>query len=65
VTHVPKEKEESRMIKRVQPNAVPESDAPFSPIVLDDRYAYLAGLVAADWNKFGRGRLDWYSSDWC
>ena len=36
------------MIKRVQPNAVPESDAPFSQIVLDDCYAYLAGLVAAD-----------------
>jgi len=36
------------MIKRVQPNTVPESDAPFSQIVLDDRYAYLAGLVAAD-----------------
>ena len=36
------------MIKRVQSNTVPESDAPFSQIVLDDRYAYLAGLVAAD-----------------
>ena len=36
------------MIKRVQPNTVPESDAPFSQIVLDDRYAYFAGLVAAD-----------------
>ena len=36
------------MIKRLQPNTVPESDAPFSQIVLDDRYAYLAGLVAAD-----------------
>ena len=36
------------MIKRVQPNSVPESDAPFSQIVLDDCYAYLAGLVAAD-----------------
>ena len=36
------------MIKRVQPNSIPESDAPFSQIVLDDRYAYLAGLVAAD-----------------
>ena len=36
------------MIKRVQPDTVPESDAPFSQIVLDDRYAYLAGLVAAD-----------------
>ena len=36
------------MIKRIQPNAIPESDAPFSQIVLDDNYAYLAGLVAAD-----------------
>jgi len=36
------------MIKRIQPNSIPESDAPFSQIVLDDRYAYLAGLVAAD-----------------
>ena len=36
------------MIKRVQPNSIPESNAPFSQIVLDDRYAYLAGLVAAD-----------------
>ena len=36
------------MIRRIQPNAVPESDAPFSQIVLDDCYAYLAGLVAAD-----------------
>ena len=36
------------MIKRLQPNSIPESDAPFSQIVLDDRYAYFAGLVAAD-----------------
>ena len=36
------------MIKRIQPKAVPKSDAPFSQIVLDDFYAYLAGLVAAD-----------------
>ena len=36
------------MIKRIQPNAIPESDAPFSQMVLDDNYAYLAGLVAAD-----------------
>ena len=36
------------MIKRVQPNSIPESDAPFSQIVLDDRSAYFAGLVAAD-----------------
>jgi len=36
------------MIKRIQPNAIPETAAPFSQIVLDDCYAYLAGLVAAD-----------------
>ena len=36
------------MIRRIQPNAIPESDAPFSQIVLDDFYAYFAGLVAAD-----------------
>ena len=36
------------MIKRVQPNSITDSDAPFRQIVLDDRYAYLAGLVAAD-----------------
>jgi 2-iminobutanoate/2-iminopropanoate deaminase len=27
---------------------VPESQAPFSQVVLDDRYAFLSGLVAAD-----------------
>ena len=36
------------MIRRIQPNAIPESDAPFSQIVLDDCYAYFSGLVAAD-----------------
>ena len=36
------------MIRRIQPNAIPESDAPFSQIVLDDCYAYFAGLVSAD-----------------
>ena len=36
------------MIRRIQPNVIPESDAPFSQIVLDDFYAYFAGLVAAD-----------------
>lgn len=39
------------MIRRIQPKAVPGSDAPFSQIVLDDCYAYLAGLVAADFPK--------------
>ena len=36
------------MIQRIQPAAVPQSNAPFSQVVLDDRYAYLAGLGAAD-----------------
>ena len=36
------------MIERIQPQVVPESDAPFSQIVIDDLYAYLSGLVAAD-----------------
>ena len=33
---------------RIQPAAVPESEAPFCQVVMDDRYAFLAGLVAAD-----------------
>jgi len=32
----------------VQPAAVPESGAPFSQVVIDDQYAFLSGLVAAD-----------------
>jgi len=36
------------MIKNIQPKDVPESADPFSQVVLDDTYAYLAGLVAAD-----------------
>ena len=36
------------MIRRIQPKSVPHSGAPFSQVVIDDRYAYLAGLVAAD-----------------
>lgn len=35
-------------MRRFQPEAVPESDAPFSQVVIDDHYAHLAGLVAAD-----------------
>lgn len=35
-------------IRHLQPRAVPGSAAPFSQVVLDDRYAHLAGLVAAD-----------------
>lgn len=36
------------MLKRLQPKAVPKSNAPFSQVVIDDRYVYLSGLVAAD-----------------
>jgi 2-iminobutanoate/2-iminopropanoate deaminase len=36
------------MIRHIQSSCIPESDAPFSQIVMDDNYAYLAGLVAAD-----------------
>jgi 2-iminobutanoate/2-iminopropanoate deaminase len=36
------------MIRHLQPKAVPESPAPFSQIVIDDTYAHLAGVVAAD-----------------
>lgn len=41
------------MIQHIQPKTVPESAAPYSPIVRDDTYAHLAGLVAAD---FPEGR---------
>lgn len=41
------------MLKRIQPDSVPGSKAPFSQIVMDDRYAFLSGLVAAD---FPEGR---------
>lgn len=36
------------MIRHIQPKAVPESPAPFSQVVIDDTYAHLAGVVAAD-----------------
>ena len=36
------------MIRHIQPHATPKSEAPFSPVVLDDDFAYLSGLVAAD-----------------
>ena len=36
------------MIRYFQPNCIPRADAPFSQIVIDDHYAHLAGLVAAD-----------------
>ena len=36
------------MLRRFQPKAVPASKAPFSQVVMDDHYAFLSGLVAAD-----------------
>jgi 2-iminobutanoate/2-iminopropanoate deaminase len=36
------------MLRRFQPKAVPASKAPFSQVVIDDHYAFLSGLVAAD-----------------
>ena len=39
---------DSETLTRIQPKAVPESAAPFCQVVMDDRYAFLAGLVAAD-----------------
>ena len=36
------------MIRHFQPNCFPNSAAPFSQVVLDDHYAHLAGIVAAD-----------------
>lgn len=36
------------MIRHLQPKAVPTSKAPFSQVVIDDHYAFLSGLVAAD-----------------
>ena len=41
------------MIERIQPVSIPESTAPFCQVVVDDLYAYLSGLVAAD---FPEGR---------
>ena len=36
------------MIRHIQPHAIPKSEAPFSQVVIDDDFAYLSGLVAAD-----------------
>ena len=36
------------MLQHYQPNCMPESDAPFTQVVIDDHYAHLAGIVAAD-----------------
>lgn len=42
------------MIDYFQPKCMPESAAPFAQVVVDDHYAHLAGLVAAD---FPEGRV--------
>lgn len=36
------------MIRHIQPASVPEPVAPLTPVVVDDHYAHLSGLVAAD-----------------
>jgi 2-iminobutanoate/2-iminopropanoate deaminase len=36
------------VIRHIQPKSFPESAAPFSQAVVDDTYAHLAGVVAAD-----------------
>ena len=36
------------MNRYFQPKCMPESDAPFTQVVIDDTYAHLAGIVAAD-----------------
>jgi len=42
------------MNRYFQPKSMPESSAPFTQVVIDDTYAHLAGIVAAD---FPEGRL--------
>ena len=44
------------MIRHIQPDAIPKSEAPFSQVVLDDNYAYISGLVAADFPE-GQAQL--------
>lgn len=34
-----------------QPKSMPESNAPFTQVVIDDNYAHLAGIVAADFSE--------------
>lgn len=36
------------MTRYFQPKCMPESEAPFTQVVIDDTYAHLAGIVAAD-----------------
>jgi 2-iminobutanoate/2-iminopropanoate deaminase len=42
------------MNRYFQPRSMPESSAPFTQVVIDDTYAHLAGIVAAD---FPEGQL--------
>ena len=39
------------MLQHYQPNCMPESEAPFTQVVIDDHYAHLAGIVAADFQQ--------------
>ena len=36
------------MIRHYHPNCMPRSKAPFTQVVIDDHYAHMAGIVAAD-----------------
>jgi 2-iminobutanoate/2-iminopropanoate deaminase len=36
------------MIRRMQPQSIPKPEAPYSQIVIDDTYAHISGVVAAD-----------------
>ena len=36
------------MLQHYHPNCMPQSEAPFTQVVIDDHYAHLAGIVAAD-----------------
>ncbi len=39
------------MTERLNFSSIIDSDAPFASVVLDDRYAFLAGVVAADFTE--------------
>ena len=52
------------MIRHIQPQAIPKSEAPFSQVVLDDNYAYLSGLVAADFPE-GQAELGDVGKETC
>jgi len=36
------------MIRRMQPQSIPKSEAPYSQIVIDDTYAHISGVLIAD-----------------